>query len=265
MADDKRAPDVHLAEVVSDASQRNRRSRYQTGALLIRPAGVARVLLGIAGLLVLVHVGGHMLALKWDNTLTRVLLLEFSVSAEENVPTFFSTALLLLSSFLLVVVSAKRRGAVYAARWALLAFIFLILALDEAAGMHEYFNEPFRDLLGAAGPLYYAWVIPGALFTTALFAYYLPFLRHLSSRTGRLILLSGLLYVAGAIGVELLGAQYYYSYGVKDFPYSLLTAVEETLEMTGVITLIYTLLDYLRQLPGPVQIHIEKTNSATRP
>lgn len=243
----------------SGAPQRRRQTPYPEGAPALRPARLVRALLIITGLLVLAHLGAHLLALRWDTTVTRVLLIEFDVDKEHNIPTFFSTILLLLSALLLAAISIKKRRAPYARHWSLLPVVFFLLALDEGASMHEYLINPLRVALGATGLLYYTWVVPGALFAVVFAACYLQFLSHLPARTRRLFVLAGVLFVGGAIGFELLEGQYFYHYGVReDFLYSLLTALEEALEMTGVIVFIYALLDYLRQLPGPLQLRIEK-------
>lgn len=221
-------------------------SRGRTGLVVLPAARITRVLLGVTALFVLVHVGAHFSAERWNTTVTRVLVIEFDLSSEENIPTFFSTALLLSAALLLAAASRVNEEASFTIHWRLLSLIFLGLSLDESAGIHEYLNVPFRDALGATGPLYYTWVVPGAVLTAAFSVCYLRFLWHLPTRTKGIVILSGVLYVGGAIGVEMVGAQYYYSYGGKDFAYHLLTAVEESLEMTGVIALMYGGMDYIQ-------------------
>ena len=52
--------------------------------------------------------------------------------------------------------------------WTRLALVFVYLSLDEALSFHERLNRPVRDLLDTSGALYYAWVIPYALFALGL-------------------------------------------------------------------------------------------------
>jgi hypothetical protein len=53
------------------------------------------------------------------------------------------------------------------------------------------------------------------------------------------------IYVAGAIGMEILNGRYASEYGYDALQYAMLTLVEETLEMTGIALFIQTLLHYL--------------------
>lgn len=68
--------------------------------------------------------------------------------------------------------------------------------------------------------LYFAWVIPYAVFAVVVAVAFVRFLGHLPSRTRLGFLVSGGLYVSGALGLELL-------------------------EMAGVVLLLSTLLTYL--------------------
>jgi hypothetical protein len=74
---------------------------------------------------------------------------------------------------------------------------------------------------------------------------YFKFLLHLPPQTRRIFLLAAGLYVGGALGVELIHGHYLDLYG-KDLVYALIAAVEELLEMLGIITFLYGLLSYLR-------------------
>ena len=61
---------------------------------------------------------------------------------------------------------------------------------------------------------------------------------------------AGLIYVLGAVVVEMLGGDYLYLTNdlptrVNDFRYAFITTVEESLEMLGIVLFIYTLLSYL--------------------
>ena len=57
-------------------------------------------------------------------------------------------------------------------------------------------------------------------------------------------MLSGIVYVAGAAGMELLDVRYKTLHG-ENLTYSMLTLVEETLEMLGIFMFTYTLLTYM--------------------
>ena len=53
-----------------------------------------------------------------------------------------------------------------------------------------------------------------------------------------------ILFIGGAIGVELIGGRYAELNGPKNLMYSMIVAIEESLEMGGLIVFIWALLRY---------------------
>ena len=79
---------------------------------------------------------------------------------------------------------------------------------------------------------------------------YVPFLRSLPKKTAILIFLAGTIYVAGALGLELIGGAMVdkaerfspmYEFGLV---YEVVAATEELLELIGIATFIFALSDY---------------------
>ena len=60
-----------------------------------------------------------------------------------------------------------------------------------------------------------------------------------------MFLISGSIFVLGAIGFELLGGRQADLYGTNNVLYSIITTSEELLEMLGIAIFIYTLLTYI--------------------
>jgi hypothetical protein len=89
-----------------------------------------------------------------------------------------------------------------------------------------------------------AWILGGIVFVVIVFLVFWPFLRHLPPATRALFLIAGGLYVAGTIGFEELGA-IYVTYRQSQLIYSMLVAVEEGLEMVGVVIFLYALMAYM--------------------
>lgn len=212
------------------------------------------LILGLAALLLAV---AH-LAAQWSAGAFRArqppeLVRLFNLNAEANVPTWFSSSLLLLCSLLLAVVGAAGRSRgndVLSRQWVGLSLVFALLSLDEAAAIHETSVRPLRAMLGASGPLHFTWVVPGALFVLAFALANLRFLRALPRRTRRLMLLGGALYVAGALGMEMVGGMYQSSRAASGASYRIVMLVEEVVEMLGLVTFLYALLDHVaRELP----------------
>ena len=61
-----------------------------------------------------------------------------------------------------------------------------------------------------------------------------------------LFVLSGAVYVGGALGFELLGGWYASSEGVGNIQYAIITTFEELFEMLGIVFFIYSLLTYIK-------------------
>ena len=61
------------------------------------------------------------------------------------------------------------------------------------------------------------------------------------------ILLAGMVYVAGAVGAEMIGALYVHAFHTEHaLGYDIETAIEESLEMAGVILFIHALFTYIQ-------------------
>ena len=130
----------------------------------------------------------------------------FHFDLENNIPSFFSAVCLLTSGLLLFVISQfhKKRSEPFFA-WLSLALIFGFLAVDEISMFHERLVEPMKKI-GEISPYFnFAWIIPYGLATLLVAVVYLKFLLNLPKRTMVLFLVSGALYVSGALGFEMLG------------------------------------------------------------
>ncbi|WP_437309211.1 hypothetical protein [Sorangium sp. So ce388] len=165
-----------------------------------------------------------------------------SLSYEQNVPTWYTSSLLLACSLLLAVIAigAGRAGA-FARHWWGLAAAFLYISLDEVVELHEAASS-WLDLSGA---LYFSWVIPAAVVVAVFALAYLRFLSHLPRDTRNRFILSGCIYVAGALVLELPLGYWTEQAGSDNLVYALIDFVEESLEMLGVNLFLLSLVDYL--------------------
>ena len=172
----------------------------------------------------------------------------FSLSHEQNLPTWVSGSLLFGCAVTLVLIAsdARRRGSRWVRHWWVLSLIFFYISLDEFASLHENANHWFH----LHGVLYFGWVIPAAILVGIVGLSYLRFLGALPARTRWQFLRAGAVYVGGALGVELLLAWWTDRVGDKNFVYALIDLVEESMEMIGVGLFLLALLEYLG---GPAQ------------
>ncbi len=184
----------------------------------------------------------------------------FNVGEDANIPTWYSSFMLLLCSILLATIAAasKRYSDRYTLHWSVLSIILLFLSIDEVATIHEHTGEVFKSLVEArgftpSGFIYSAWVVPGLVFAFVVALAYLRFLVNLPRKTRNLFLIAGVVFVAGAIGMETLSARLMSFYGWENWGYvpdttkmaiAIQTAIEELLEMLSIIVFIYALLSY---------------------
>jgi hypothetical protein len=221
--------------------------------LRIDPRRTAAALFAAAVTLILLHIGGMYSRYVLGHGRLLGMIDTFNVNYENNVPTFFS-ALLLVSCAVALAVAARLPSNTVRDRryWGWLAVIFAFLALDEDAAIHELWIEPLHLFLPASGPLHFAWVIPYGIALLVIGALYLRFVLALPDPTRVLAIASGTLYLGGAFVFELIGGWYISEVsGRVDFPYSMIVAGEEFLEMCGAILFLYTVLDHVeRKLQG---------------
>lgn len=173
---------------------------------------------------------------------------------EKNVPSLYSAFGLLSTGLLLFFISAvtKKSQRPYGRHWFFLGLIFVFLCADEAFELHEHLVTPSRALLGesATGFFYYAWIIPYGILVIILGIAYLKFFLAMPRAFFVRCVISGIVFVGGAIGVEGLGGAHDEDFG-EDTQLSILATIEETLEMLGVLIFIDALCRYLaNELPG---------------
>ena len=206
----------------------------------IRPERVALMFLVVLAVLIVVHIlamqanYNDALGLKEKFGFHYWQLAFFDLDEEESFGTWFNSGLLLLAAILLIQQARilKASGDPWHKWWLIMGIGFCVLSMDEIAGMHEFMNSMMEET---------PWTVVGfpivALFTLA----YLPFLWHYRGRTARLFVLAGAIYVGGAVGVE-----HFTDSEVNSLHYNMWTALEEGMEMLGVIVLVYTILDHMR-------------------
>ncbi|NMC53338.1 MAG: hypothetical protein GYA48_06855 [Chloroflexi bacterium] len=174
---------------------------------------------------------------------------EFNLDNEQVLPAFFSGFLLILAGLLALAVAADHfhSRARFRWHWGLLALAFLYLGLDEMMHLHEGWSLPGADLISGSKNFFFAWV-PSAIVLMVVFGFvFLPFFLNLLRRAQVLFFAAGALYVGGALGMELVASEYMSTFNDWGYDYWRLVAVEEGVEMLGVIVAIHALLQTLSQ------------------
>lgn len=229
--------------------------KYKRGSMfeerqvfLINPHQVVVVLSAILILFVLANIAGNLIdTVAYDPNLFRYTK-KLYLDRETSIPTYYSSLLLLISAVLFGFIARMKQlsHSPYKYHWILLAVIFVLMSVDETASLHEQLNKPMRLMFNQGGIFLFGWVIVAIPVTILFVIAYLRFFFHLSRKTKILFALAAGLYIGGAIGFELIGAGYVSEYGQQNFTYFIIALIEESMEVTGLIVLIYALLEYVR-------------------
>ncbi|MDJ0687673.1 MAG: hypothetical protein QNJ41_04105 [Xenococcaceae cyanobacterium MO_188.B32] len=234
---------------------KNQVSKQNRFTLNLPPDRVCKILLVIIMILIFTNILSDSGAFIFNqygggNHSERLLRLD----TESLFLTFYSALSLGICSILLAVIACQKKAidSRYTRHYKFLSLLFLLLAIDEIVMMHEILNV-LKEPVNVSGVFYFTWVIPAFIFLLVFTMTFISFLKSLPRKIRTLFILSGMIYVGGAVGVEMMGGDHSEMYGENNFVYEMITTVEESLEMMGILVFIYSLLFYL-------QTYLEKIN-----
>ncbi|MGB5685406.1 MAG: hypothetical protein WBM35_06330 [Candidatus Electrothrix sp.] len=232
--------------------------------LKIHPRETALFFLAFVILLTVLHTIAQAVLFYTENQDVTNLTGYVDLDIEKNIPSFYSGFALFFSSLLFFCLSSldkkQRKKCRY---WLGLAGVFLFLSLDETFSLHErlgnYTEEYIKStgILEASGLLYFPWIIPYSILMIILGLLYFRFILRLPRKTTVLLILSAIIFLTGAAGFDMLGGREAELHGYYSITYTVLYTIEEFLEMSGVVLLIYTLLDYIEQRFGHLCFSLE--------
>lgn len=218
---------------------------------------IAYVLLGAIAFLLIANLSIIYLRFVRGFQHLRGFIHGFYFDAEANFPSLYSALAILVSAYLLWLISNldREKSAKRSFYWKLLSVVFVLLAMDEFGSLHEYMIEPLRGILDKSSLdsdyLYFAWFIPYVILVLVLCIVLLRFFLGLPRRTRWLFLIAIVLFLSGAVGMEMIGGNYWANQGWAidgsddaDLYYALIITVEELLEMLGIVVFIYALSEY---------------------
>ncbi len=183
----------------------------------------------------------------------------FSFDVEGNIPTLYSALSVLFCSAILALITRVQWHKPDGKRfyWLGLAILFLLLGLDEGTAIHEKIGTFLESYMDARGALYFLWVVPYGIGTVVLGLIYLKFVWELPKDTRLCFIVAGVVFLTGALGVEMLSAREAELNGYWSLTYSLLYSLEEMLEMLGIVLFIYALLSHLARETGRLSMVLE--------
>ncbi|MDH3692687.1 MAG: peptidase M48 Ste24p, partial [Gammaproteobacteria bacterium] len=189
----------------------------------------------------------------------------FDFDHEGNVPTLYSAVSIVFCSTLLALITHANWRRLDGKRfyWLGLTILFLFLAIDEGTAIHEEVGTFLSRYMDGRGLLYFLWVVPYGIATVILGLAYLRFVWGLPRDTRTRFVMAGVIFVTGALGLDMLGAREADLNGYATVTYSLLYSLEEMLEMLGIVLFIYALLSHLAQEIGYLSVRLELAHDST--
>ena len=122
------------------------------------------------------------------------------------------------------------------------AFIFVAMSIDELVSFHEVSVKPLRSALELSGIFYYSWVLIAAPLVVILGLYLIPFLLRLPSKIALRFVVAGAIFVAGALGTELICGYLASNGGLETVEYKFTAALQECMEVAGITLFVIALL-----------------------
>ncbi len=178
------------------------------------------------------------------------VLKRFDLGHEPSIPALYSATVMLMISGMLVFFAYfdQSDGGRHRRAWLLLAVLFLCLGIDEVVMFHEMASSAL-ERLNLSGPFYFSWIIPGAIFAATIGLLSVRFLWSLNVVTRRLMVLSGIVFLCGALGMEFIAGVIFSAAeneeaAIRSVAHVLIQAVEEGLEMAGMAIFLCALVNH---------------------
>jgi len=205
---------------------------------------ISKILILVVIILSLTHVAYlFLLNSNFENKFALNILLKlFYLDAEQTIPAWFSSCILWSCGVGLLVISFLEKNSSIGKYWFLIGLSLLYVSLDESISLHEYGvtitnNLAARNNIELPDFLVYSWVIPASICVLILAILLIPFFVRLESQLRKALLISGMVYLSGAVGFEMIGG--YAAVNSYKTLYLVAMTVEEILEMFGAIILLH--------------------------
>ncbi|HTL29547.1 MAG TPA: hypothetical protein VL282_10000 [Tepidisphaeraceae bacterium] len=185
----------------------------------------------------------------------------FDFDAETNLPALFQTLSLGFVAVLLFGIASNRKAAgdPLAIYWKVLAWMFVFLMLDEGCSIHNNFHVysvHTRAERDRQGIFYFSWTLAYGALMLPIGLWYLRFLFKLPRTYGVQIFIAGVIYVIGAMGLEMAFGDYLAHGGIKGSRAEIIfNLFEESLETLGTLLFIHVLLRYMVEKQMSMRLH----------
>ena len=143
-------------------------------------------------------------------------------------------------------------------QWMLLSFGFALLSLEEILGVHSQATKVLRSVVSITeGPGYVlAMLVIGLVGLGVLAVLFGRFYIDLPPRWRRWFTIGLMIYLLGVFASDAVGDYLITATGEPTFAYLVVLAIEEVLEMVGVLIFIVMLLEYIRVFVGRLDVGV---------
>ncbi len=187
----------------------------------------------------------------------------FNLNQEGNIPTAYQALMIFTSSAFLFLLSLSAKSKNEKSYFRIFSCLMFFIGFDEKFALHEQFIEPIRNLFNTSGFFYFAWVIPYGILVLICALFFYGLINTFPPNIRKLIFLSGVIYILGELGFELISGNLVSLYGPKSafnqtqsFYYSFLTTIEESFGLIGILFFNFALLKLLKIRSEIVKIRI---------
>jgi hypothetical protein len=169
------------------------------------------------------------------------------MALEWNPSSWFSSALLAVTAGAAFVVGRDGDGR----RWNTVAALLLVMSIDEIATLHERMAAlPVIPGVGSRG-----WAGAGLVLVALVAVRLVPWALTLDRALRRALIVGGAVFVAGAVGFEVLSGNRAEAVG-EDGLFWVLATIEEDLEVLGVVLVLRALLSRLSTKGTAVRLRV---------
>lgn len=214
----------------------------------LTPNGVARTLLAVIALLLVAGLlAVYLKSVAGFNSALGFVPL-FHLDLEYNIPSLYSAVGILTNGLILFYIAriATSVGNTDAKYWKAMGWVFVYLSVDELASIHEHLDSIVMHFFGesvkhSGSPF---WVLPIMVLLVLLGLYFIRFYLRLPLETKIHFCIAGVVYISGAVGVEILGNPQD-EQSLSGLARALYSTLEETMEMVGMVLFLRAQLSYI--------------------
>ncbi len=195
------------------------------------------------------HVMAVIVMLTLENKTVLKYMSIFYFDTERNLPSTYSALAIAFCAYLLWEISSLKTE-IFNKRskyWKFISVTFLFLAIDEYTSIHEHAGHIVKLFSDKVFP-FHGWYIPLLAALGLISIFFMKFYFQLPKTTRLNFLYSGVIFITGAVGFDILSAIVLENYedGLnKSIIIYTCVTIEELLEMIGIIFFMNTLLGYL--------------------